>query len=571
MAGFRIEAVLGQGASGIVYRAATTPGRVVALKVLNAGLAADDRFRRRFLREATLAAQLEHPNVVPVVATGEDAGVLYLAMAYVDGVDLRTLIRDGGAARAASGRSRCWPAIADALDAAHAVGLVHRDVTPGNILSARVDGHERAYLGDFGLARHASTPTSLTGERSFVGTIDYIAPEQIRGDQLDGRADQYSLACVLYECLTGAQPFVRDTDVATVFAHLNERPPPVSVGRHPTCRRRSTRVLARGLAKEPADRYADCRGAARRGPGGAARRRPRPAGARRRRRRSPGVGARCLVAAAVGGGVASRPHARRRADRAAPATRRRRGRRRRPAAGRRRAWRWSTSRRAASIAQAPLPRASPTSRRRPAAAWALLAGRAAARAARPGTGAVAASRRPAVRAGRRGRVGDRRLGDRGRRAGSGAGRRAQRPHRRAALRARAGRRGGRRSPSATARCGWAAVPSCCASIPRSGQRHCPLPRAGRRRPAGRSAAARCGSRRTTTVGSYEIDPATERIVARPKLHGYVTDLAVGGGAAWVTVTPEDRVYRHQPRRRQRAGRAARPGPGRRASRTPTAR
>ena len=123
-------------------------------------------------------------------------------------------------------------------------------MTPGNILLGTVDGQERAYLGDFGLARHATTPTSLTGERSFVGTIDYIAPEQIRGDQLDGRADQYSLACVLYECLSGEQPFARDTDVATVFAHLNERPPSITSAA-PDLSPALDGVLARGLAKVP--------------------------------------------------------------------------------------------------------------------------------------------------------------------------------------------------------------------------------------------------------------------------------------------------------------------------------
>ena len=224
--GFRIEAVVGQGATGIVYRAVDASGRVVAVKVLNALLAADGRFRRRFLREAALAAEARAPQ--------RRAGDL-------DGRGGRRALPRHGVRRRrrpADADPRGGPieperalalldGIADALDAAHAIGLVHRDVTPGNILIGTVDGTETAYLGDFGLARHASTPTSLTGERSFVGTIDYIAPEQIRGDPLDGRADQYSLACVLYECLAGAQPFARDSDVATVFAHLNERPPSV--------------------------------------------------------------------------------------------------------------------------------------------------------------------------------------------------------------------------------------------------------------------------------------------------------------------------------------------------------
>jgi len=255
--GLTVEAVLGTGASGTVYRARDGAGVPVALKVLDPALAADRRFRERFLREAALAGTLEHPSVVPIIATGEDAGLLYIAMAYVDGVDLRTLLRDQGPLPPDRALS-LLEGIAGALDAAHAAGLVHRDVTPGNVLVGRLDGREGSYLADFGLARHASTPTSLTGERSFVGTIDYIAPEQIRGDPLDGSADQYALACVLYASLTGSPPFVRETDVATVFAHLNERPPPAS-SRVPDLPPRLDAVLARGLAKEPAGRYADCR------------------------------------------------------------------------------------------------------------------------------------------------------------------------------------------------------------------------------------------------------------------------------------------------------------------------
>src|SRR6185503_6737150 len=190
--GLTVEAVLGTGASGTVYRARDGAGVPLALKVLDPALAADRRFRERFLREAALAGRLEHPSVVPIVATGEDAGLLYIAMAYVDGVDLRTLLRDQGPLPPDRALS-LLAGIAGALDAAHAAGLVHRDVTPGNVLVGRLDGREGSYLADFGLARHASTPTSLTGERSFVGTIDYIAPEQIRGDPLDGSADQYAL------------------------------------------------------------------------------------------------------------------------------------------------------------------------------------------------------------------------------------------------------------------------------------------------------------------------------------------------------------------------------------------
>ena len=274
--GLTVEAVLGTGASGTVYRARDGAGVPLALKVLDPALAADRRFRERFLREAALAGTLEHPSVVPIIATGEDAGLLYIAMAYVDGVDLRTLLRDQGPLPPDRALS-LLEGIAGALDAAHAAGLVHRDVTPGNVLVGRVDGQEGTYLADFGLARQAGRRRGLPGERSFVGTIDYIAPEQIRGDPLDGSADQYALACVLYASLTGSPPFVRETDVATVFAHLNERPPPAS-SRVPDLPPRLDAVLARGLAKEPAGRYADCRAllaaaeAALRGPPAAGRR-----------------------------------------------------------------------------------------------------------------------------------------------------------------------------------------------------------------------------------------------------------------------------------------------------------
>src|SRR3954471_20504927 len=245
VAGFRIEAVVGQGASGAVYRAVGQDGSPVALKVLDPALALDRRFRERFEREAALAAQLRHPHVVPVLATGVDAGVHYLAMTLIDGSDLRTMLRDVGPLEPARALA-LLAGVADALDAAHAVHLVHRDVTPSNVLVGPADGGECAYLTDFGLARHATTPSSLTGDRSFVGTIDYIAPEQIRGDPLDGRADQYSLACVLTECITGTPPFARDSDVSTVSAPLQEPPHPIG-DELPAA---LAGVLARGLAKE---------------------------------------------------------------------------------------------------------------------------------------------------------------------------------------------------------------------------------------------------------------------------------------------------------------------------------
>jgi serine/threonine protein kinase len=191
VAGYRIVRLLGQGGTGAVYLAVDEQlDRPVALKVLPLELCRDERFRQRFLREARTAAGIEHPGIVPIYAAGEADGLLFLAMRHVSGADLRHLLeRDG---RLELGRAiRILAPVADALDAAHAEGLVHRDVKPGNIL---VDEDDRAFLADFGLAKHAATVNSLSREGAFSGTIDYIAPEQIEGAEVDGRADVYALA-----------------------------------------------------------------------------------------------------------------------------------------------------------------------------------------------------------------------------------------------------------------------------------------------------------------------------------------------------------------------------------------
>jgi serine/threonine protein kinase len=231
-------------------------GRRVALKLLAPELARDERFRQRFLRESSIAAGLDHPNVVPIVTSGEEGGLLYLAMAYIEGPDLRELLRREG--RLEPERALVIVGqVADALDKAHAVGLVHRDVKPGNILVTTAPDGERAYVCDFGLARHVSSVSSLTGERGFVGTIDYVPPEQIEGGQIDGRADIYSLGCVLYECLAGVRPFDRESELSVVFAHLNEPPPRLSDVR-PELPEAFDGVFATALAKSPDDRYATC-------------------------------------------------------------------------------------------------------------------------------------------------------------------------------------------------------------------------------------------------------------------------------------------------------------------------
>jgi protein kinase-like protein/extracellular solute-binding protein (family 5) len=257
LADFRVRSLIGEGAMGAVYLAEDlSRRRLVALKVLNQELAGDERFRQRFLRESQLAAGLDDPNIVPVVASGEEDGVLYLAMEHVDGIDLRELLRRER--RLEPDRALALlTQVASALDAAHAAGLVHRDVKPGNILVAIGPDGERAYVCDFGLARHVSSVSSLTGERGFVGTIDYIPPEQIEGGALDGRADVYSLGCVLFECLAGERPFDRESELSVVFAHLNE-PPPRLTDLRPELPAAYDRVVATALAKNPDGRYSTC-------------------------------------------------------------------------------------------------------------------------------------------------------------------------------------------------------------------------------------------------------------------------------------------------------------------------
>ena len=253
VAGYRIESVLGRGAMGEVYRALDASGRVVALKILDDALERDERFRQRFFQESTVAARLDDPHVVQTLDAGEDGGRLYLALELIEGSDLRRLLDSEG--RLEPGRAVDIVAqVAGGLDAAHTVGLVHRDVKPGNILIG-ADGH--AYICDFGLARHVSSVSSLTGDRGFVGTIDYVPPEQIEGARVDARDDVYSLGCVLYECLTGVRPFQGESELSVVFAHLNE-PPPRVTDVHDTLPAAFDDVVATALAKSPGDRYATC-------------------------------------------------------------------------------------------------------------------------------------------------------------------------------------------------------------------------------------------------------------------------------------------------------------------------
>jgi serine/threonine-protein kinase len=227
--------------------------RVVALKLL----AGDDSVRSRFVREARAVAAVDHPHIIPVYAAGEADGMQYIAMRFVAGDTLQGVLRAAGTLTPRRAASFISP-VASALDAAHAAGLVHRDVKPGNILvDSRHGGPEHAYLTDFGIARAMLSAGTLTVAGQFLGTPDYAAPEQINGQPVDGRADQYALACVAYEMLTGTVPFPRDSPWSVLYAHLNEAPPLVTKIRAELPRAVHD-VLAIALAKSPDYRYPTC-------------------------------------------------------------------------------------------------------------------------------------------------------------------------------------------------------------------------------------------------------------------------------------------------------------------------
>jgi DNA-binding beta-propeller fold protein YncE len=254
--GYRIEELIGQGGMGVVYRAFDLRlKRTVALKLIAPEMALDDRFRERFSRESELAMTLEHPNVVPIHDAGDVDDRLYLAMRYVEGTDLRSLLRAGGALDHARALAICRQ-IAAALDAAHARGLVHRDVKPANVL---LDESEHAYLADFGLTRRLEEHGVRAGESRSLGTPSYLAPEQIEGEAVDGRADVYSLGCLFYECLTGYPPFPRDSRLAVAWAHLEEEPPSASEHK-PGLPEAIDAVIRKAMAKEPEHRYPTCAG-----------------------------------------------------------------------------------------------------------------------------------------------------------------------------------------------------------------------------------------------------------------------------------------------------------------------
>ena len=248
MAGYRIESILGQGGMGTVYEATQLSlNRIVALKILSPQLGSDLVFRERFRREGHIQAAIDHPHIVTVYEAGEVDDVLFLAMRLVRGSTLKDMIvgRDLEGARTL----RLLKPIADALDTAHEAGLTHRDIKPQNIL---VGVRDHAFLADFGLTK-SSTETGLTRTGQFVGTIDYISPEQIRGEAAGAASDIYALTAVLYECLCGVVPYPKPSDAAVLYAHISD-PPPLVTDQRPELPPALDEVIARGMAKRPSDR-----------------------------------------------------------------------------------------------------------------------------------------------------------------------------------------------------------------------------------------------------------------------------------------------------------------------------
>jgi WD40 repeat protein len=258
IAGYQLAEQIGRGGMAVVFRATDLRlDRQVALKLLAPEFAADEAFRARFMRESRAAAAVDDPHIIPVFEAGTADGVLFIAMRLVKGGDVGTLVRQQGPLPPARTAAIISP-VASSLDAAHEAGLVHRDVKPANLLlDARPGRPDHVYLSDFGLTKNALTGSRLTATGQFLGTLDYMAPEQIAGRSVDGRADQYALAAAAFELLTGAPPFERDELVSVMYAHLSE-PPPALSGRRPDLPPACDAVFARALAKAPDDRYASC-------------------------------------------------------------------------------------------------------------------------------------------------------------------------------------------------------------------------------------------------------------------------------------------------------------------------
>jgi len=261
IAGYRLEEQIGRGGMAVVYRAYDVRlDRNVALKILAPGLALDEAFRRRFTRESKAAAAVDHPNIIPVFDAGEAGRVLFIAMRFVHGRDVRTLLEAEGSLPAERATD-IVAQVASALDAAHARGLVHRDVKPANmLLDTTGGGRDHVYLSDFGLSKQTLaqlSQTGLTSHGQFLGTLDYVAPEQVEGRRVDGRADQYALACAAFELLCGTPPFQRDGGLAVIWAKLSE-PPPLLSFRRAGLPEAIDGVMSRALARDPAERFNNC-------------------------------------------------------------------------------------------------------------------------------------------------------------------------------------------------------------------------------------------------------------------------------------------------------------------------
>jgi serine/threonine protein kinase len=258
LAGYLLEDQVGVGGMAVVFRARDERlYRTVALKVLAPGLAGDDEFRERFIREPRAAAAVDHPHIIPVYNAGEADGVLYIAMRFISGSDLRSILRQEGPLSAERAALLLSP-IASALDAAHAAGLIHRDVKPANILVDASPGRpEHPYLSDFGVAKGLSSAISLTGTDQFIGTPHFCAPEQISGRPTLPQTDQYALACVAFTMLTGKMPFARAEQSAVFWAHMYE-PPPSAVSIRPSLPAAVDQVVSKALAKVPQNRFGTC-------------------------------------------------------------------------------------------------------------------------------------------------------------------------------------------------------------------------------------------------------------------------------------------------------------------------
>jgi len=252
IAGFRLDELIGEGGMGVVWKARQLDlDRVVALKLIQPGKSGDSEFLERFRRESRLAASIDHPNVVPVFGAGEEDGVWFIAMRYVDGTDLGEYLRSRDSPLPPGDAARMISRVADGLDAAHAAGLVHRDVKPANIL---LDAQLHPYLTDFGLTKQLSSQSNATRTGVWLGSVNYAAPEQIESGPVDARTDVYSLGCVLFEALTRRLPYARDSEMAVMYAKVHE--PPLLPGQvDPSLPRQFDQVINRALARNPEDRY----------------------------------------------------------------------------------------------------------------------------------------------------------------------------------------------------------------------------------------------------------------------------------------------------------------------------